>query len=306
MISAYETDWGALVMGKGIVPIVAVVALFWATGVAGGQSSDVVALRQVTTGLVRPVHLTHAGDGSGRLFLVEKPGRIRIVENGQLRPTPFLDIEDRVEDGGNEQGLLSVAFHPSYETNGRFFVYYTAQQGDGTIFVSEFSVSASNENLANAGSERQLLTIPHPSFNNHNGGLLKFGPDGMLYIGVGDGGSANDPNNNAQNLDSLLGKLLRIDVNSGNSYAIPPDNPFVGRDGRDEIYAYGLRNPWRYSFDRETGELWLADVGQNQWEEIDIIKKGGNYGWRIMEGFHCRPPQTTCDQAGLELPIFEY
>jgi glucose/arabinose dehydrogenase len=298
-------------MSKGIVAVVVAVMLFSGTGVAdepptSEQSSNVVALGMVTTGLERPVYLTHAGDGSGRLFVVEKPGRIRVIENGQVRTTPFLDIEDRVEDGGNEQGLLSVAFHPSYETNGRFFVYYTARAGDGMIVVSEFTVSGASSNVASASTERQLLTIPHPSFDNHNGGLLKFGPDGLLYIGVGDGGSANDPNNNAQNVESLLGKLLRIDVDSGGTYSNPSDNPFVGRAGRDEIYAYGLRNPWRYSFDRATGELWLADVGQNQWEEINIIRKGGNYGWRIMEGFHCRPPQTTCDQSGLELPVFEY
>ena len=289
-----------------LAAIIPTSALSGARETAGAGTAR-VALDQLAIGLERPVYLTNAGDGSGRLFVVEKEGRIRIIQDGHLLSTPFLDISSRVEDSGNEQGLLSVAFHPDYATNRRFFVYYTTNSGaDGDIIVAEYAASTGNPNVANT-TERQLLRIPHSTFENHNGGLAVFGPDGYLYLGVGDGGSANDPDGNGQNIDSLLGKILRIDVDSGNPYGIPPDNPFAGATpGRDEIYAYGLRNPWRYSFDPATGVLWCGDVGQNQWEEVDNIARGGNYGWNVMEGFHCRPPTTGCDQAGLALPVFEY
>ncbi len=287
----------------GIVPVS---ARSEALAPAGGAATR-IALDQMAIGLDRPVFLTNAGDGTDRLFVVEKKGRIRIIQGGQLLATPFLDIQSRVEDSGNEQGLLSVAFHPDYATNRRFFVYYTTNSGDdGDIVVAEYAASTGNPNVANT-TEKPLLRIPHSTFENHNGGLAAFGPDGYLYLGVGDGGSANDPDENGQNINSLLAKILRIDVNSGSPYGIPPDNPFAGATpGRDEIYAYGLRNPWRYSFDRATGALWCGDVGQNQWEEVDVITKGGNYGWNVMEGFHCRPPTTGCDQSGLVLPLFEY
>jgi hypothetical protein len=294
-------------MSKGILMRVAglaLAALAGAVGASGGGAVTSIALQQVTVGLERPVHVTNAGDGSNRLFVVEKEGRIRIIQNNQLLPTPFLDIESKVEDSGNEQGLLSVAFHPGYETNRRFFVYYTAQQSD-EIIIAEYMASAGNPNVAGT-TERVLLRVPHPTFENHNGGLLKFGPDGYLYAGIGDGGSGGDPMENGQNLETLLGKLLRIDVDGDQPYEIPPDNPFAATNGRDEIYAYGLRNPWRYSFDRSTGVLWAGDVGQNQYEEIDIIEKGGNYGWDVMEGFHCFEPSSGCDMSGLEMPIFEY
>jgi glucose/arabinose dehydrogenase len=266
-----------------------------------------IELVRVINGLSRPVHLTHADDNSGRLFLVEQPGRILIFQNGTLLPTPFLDIRNRVSFGG-ERGLLSVAFHPKYASNGRFFVNYTRSDNGLKTFISEFRVSKENPNVADP-TERVVLAIDQP-FNNHNGGLNKFGPDGFLYIGMGDGGAAGDPQDNGQRLDTLLGKLLRIDIdktNNGLAYAVPPDNPFVGRANvKSEIWAYGLRNPWRYSFDRCTGRLYLGDVGQNKYEEINLIERGKNYGWRMMEGAHCFNPSDDCNRAGFELPIAEY
>jgi len=258
----------------------------------------------VAGGLEAPLYVTHAGDRSGRLFVVEQAGRIRIISDGRLLARPFLDISARVISGG-EMGLLSVAFHPRFAANGRFFVNYTANGGRLRTVIAEYRVSADDPNVASR-TERVLLTIDQP-YRNHNGGLNLFGPDGMLYIGMGDGGSGGDPHNNGQRLDTLLGKMLRIDVDGGTPYRVPPDNPFVGRAGaRGEIWAYGLRNPWRFSFDRADGRLFLADVGQNAWEEIDLIERGGNYGWRIMEGAHCFQPQTGCDRTGLALPIAEY
>ncbi len=254
-------------------------------------------------GLSSPVYLTHAGDGSDRLFVVEQRGTIRVYEQGALRAQPFLDIRDRVRFGG-ERGLLSVAFHPQYAENGRFFVNYT-RQPDGATVVAEYRVS-DHPNAAERGSERVVLVIEQP-FPNHNGGQLQFGPDGKLYIGVGDGGAAGDPLGHGQNLNTLLGALLRIDVDGQEPYTLPMDNPFVGQVGaRGEIWAYGLRNPWRFSFDRCTRRLLLADVGQDRWEEVDLIEKGGNYGWNVMEGVHCFRPPTGCRTEGLELPIAEY
>ncbi len=274
----------------------------WAQSDPSAQAPQ-VALQQVVTGLSDPLYLTHAGDRSGRLFVVEQGGVIRIIRDGRLLPTPFLDIRSRVISGG-ELGLLSVAFHPAYASNGRFFVNYTTDRGGLKTVIAEYHVSPSDPNVAGP-AERVILEIAQP-FRNHNGGLNLFGPDGMLYIGMGDGGSAGDPSNNGQRLDTLLGKLLRIDID-GTPYRVPPDNPFVSRAGaRPEIWAYGLRNPWRFSFDGSTGRLVLADVGQNKWEEIDIVEKGQNYGWRIMEGAHCYNPSTNCSTAGLQLPIAEY
>jgi glucose/arabinose dehydrogenase len=260
-------------------------------------------LEPVTSGLSSPLYLT-APAADPRLFIVEQPGRIRVVRDGALLPTPFLDIADRISSGG-ERGLLSVAFHPDYTTNGFFYVDYTDPNGDTRI--ERYSVS-SDPDHADPNSGKLLLKIAQP-FANHNGGLVLFGPDRMLYIGMGDGGSGGDPLGNGQNRQSLLGKLLRIDVDHGDPYAIPPDNPFVDRtDTKPEIWALGLRNPWRFSFDPAAGLLYIADVGQNQWEEIDVVSvkdAGLNYGWNTMEGPECYRT-GNCDQSGLTLPVLTY
>lgn len=265
----------------------------------------------VAGGLEKPLYLTHAFDD--RLFVVEQPGRIRIIENGQLLSQPFIDLRDRVGSVGSEQGLLSLAFHPQFAEDGtpgfgKFYVNYTDAGGATTI--SRFSVDPANANQADKNSEVILLTVDQP-YANHNGGLLKFGPDGYLYVGLGDGGSANDPLNAGQSPNTLLGSILRLDVSDGGErYGIPADNPFVGESSRlGEIWAFGVRNPWRFSFDRLTGDLYMADVGQNQWEEVNFQPAtsigGENYGWNIMEGTHCFR-SAECDQTGLILPVAEY
>jgi glucose/arabinose dehydrogenase len=265
-----------------------------------------IELEERWTGLSRPVQMTHAGDGSGRLFVVEQAGRIRLIDDGELVATPFLDISDRVSCCG-ERGLLGLAFPPGYSSKGYFYVNYTGASGD--TVVARFLVTG-DPSAADAGSEEVILTIDQP-YSNHNGGQLAFGPDGYLYIGTGDGGSGGDPQNNAQDRLSLLGKILRIDVESGSGpYAIPEGNPFADvDDAQPEIWALGLRNPWRFSFDTETGDLFIADVGQGDYEEINVqpaASTGGeNYGWRILEGSHCYE-SDPCDTRGLELPVFEY
>lgn len=259
----------------------------------------------------RPVDLQHPGDASNRLFVVEQRGVISVIENDSdtQEKKVFLDIEDQVEDGGNEQGLLGLAFHPDFSNNGYFYVNYTASNPNRTV-ISRFQVSSSDADQAEQSSELILLEFDQP-YSNHNGGQISFGPDGYLYIAVGDGGSGGDPQEHGQNLSTLLGSILRIDVDrqeGAKHYAIPQDNPFAGnQEGyREEIYAYGLRNPWRFSFDAVTGDLWAGDVGQNRYEEINIIEKGGNYGWNIMEASHCFRPESGCDQEGLILPVWEY
>ena len=246
--------------------------------------------------LERPLDLQV--NGSGRLFVVEKAGRIRIIENNQLLETPFLDITDRVGSNGNEQGLLGLAFHPQYQTNGRFFVNYTDRNGDTVI--ARYQVT-SDPNVADPTSEAQLLGIDQP-YANHNGGVLAFGPDGYLYAGLGDGGSQGDPNGNAQNTQVLLGKILRLDVDSADPYAVPSDNPFG-----NEIWAYGLRNPWRFSFDKSTNDLYIGDVGQGEWEEIDFLPAGSpggaNFGWDHREGAH---DYEGGGPEGMVDPIAEY
>ncbi|HUP19711.1 MAG TPA: PQQ-dependent sugar dehydrogenase [Gemmatimonadota bacterium] len=262
------------------------------------------ALETVATGLDFPLHVT-APPGDPRVFVVEKAGRIRIVEGGALLPEPFLDVSGEVS-GGSEQGLLSLAFHPGYAANGRFFVNYTDRGGDTRVV--EYRVSA-DPNRADPAPVRTVLTVAQP-FSNHNGGLVAFGPDGMLYVGMGDGGSGGDPQGNAQDLGTLLGKLLRIDVDGGAPYAVPADNPFTGEPGaRGEIWAYGLRNPWRFAFDRETGDLYVADVGQNRLEEVNAVEgtgRGLDYGWNVMEGDECVQPREGCDTAGRTLPVVVY
>lgn len=272
-------------------------------GEAGQQGEEGLALTEVATGLDQPVHLS-APAGDARLFVVEQPGRIRVVRDGRLLPRPFLDIAAKVGSGG-ERGLLSVAFHPRYAENGLFFVDYTDRRGDTRIERYRASAAA---DTAGPASAALVLTVAQP-YANHNGGHLLFGPDGMLYVGMGDGGSAGDPHGNGQDLGSLLGKLLRLDVDGAEPYAVPRDNPFVGRAGaRPEIWALGLRNPWRMAFDRHEGFLYIADVGQNQWEEVNAVRSGAaglNYGWNRMEGTHCFG-LPLCGQVGLTSPVLEY
>ncbi len=256
----------------------------------------------------RPLCITHANDGAGRLFVVEQAGRIHVMPDdpGTKQSSVFLDISERVRTAHNEEGLLALAFHPGYKDNGFFYIYYSASDPRRGV-LSRFRVSPDNENAADPSSERVVLEVEQP-YGNHNGATVLFGPDGYLYISLGDGGSAGDPYGNGQNLDALLGKILRLDVNrtdSSKNYAIPSDNPFVGVKGaRPEVWAYGLRNVWRMSFDRQTGELWAGDVGQNKWEEIDIIVRGGNYGWNIREGMH--PFEDAEPISKLIDPVAEY
>jgi len=260
----------------------------------------------VIGGLELPVDIQNAGDGSGRLFIVEKPGRILILKGGQLLPTPFLDISAEVDSRYTEQGLLGLAFHPNYARSGLFYVNYT--DGKGNTVIARFHVSAGNPDLADPKSEMDILHVDQP-YNNHNGGGLAFGPDGYLYIGLGDGGSEGDPLLNGQNLHTLLGKMLRVDVDHGNPYAIPADNPFAKGGGLPEIWEYGLRNPWRFSFDRLTGDLYIADVGQDAWEEIDFVPSGSpggmNYGWSFYEGMHPYKGQPPAN-ASFTWPVSEY
>jgi glucose/arabinose dehydrogenase len=272
---------------------------------AVGLESIRLELVLTTEGLERPVSYAHAGDSSGRHFVVEKVGRIRIFQEGGLVGVPFLDITDRVGSAGNEQGLLGLVFHPDYEVNGQFYVNYTDLNGNTVI--ARFTVT-DNPDLAAPGSEKVILTQEQPAAN-HNGGQLAFGPDGYLYIGLGDGGGADDRFGNGQNGQTFLGKILRVDVDGGDPYAIPPDNPFVSDASLlDEIWATGLRNPWRFSFDRATGDMYIADVGQDQYEEIDFApagEGGQNYGWPIMEGINCFQA-ATCYRMGYVHPVTQY
>ena len=289
------------------------------------QPSTRFQIVQLTGGLVQPVGVTHAGDGSGRLFVVEQPGRIRIWNGTALLATPFLDIAALVgpctspTDCG-ERGLLGLAFHPDYPTNGQFYVFYT-RVSDGDLVIARYQVSG-DPNVANAGSANILLIIEHSSQGNHNGGQLAFGPDGFLYAGIGDGGGGGDPFENGQNPDTLLGKLLRLDVDGDDfpadpnrDYAIPADNPFAGGAGADEVWTWGMRNPWRFSFDRQTGDLFIGDVGQNAFEEVDFqaaASPGGeNYGWDCREAAHVYTGVDNDGNAGCAGvtfvdPILEY
>ncbi|MCE3258387.1 MAG: glucose/sorbosone dehydrogenase [Bacteroidetes bacterium] len=268
----------------------------------------------IAKNLTAPVAMDCPKDGSNRLFICEQRGKIKIIKNGKLLDKVFLDVSAKLDDIGkvySEKGLLGIAFHPKYKTNGRFFIYYSAppsSDDNHKSILAEYKVS-SDPDVADPASESILLQIAQPEFN-HNGGQLAFGPDGFLYVGLGDGGGAGDDHGargNGQNLEKLLGKILRLDIDSQSPFAVPKDNPFTNvKDARSEIWAYGLRNPWRFSFDRKTGRLFCADVGQNKFEEVNIIKKGKNYGWRIMEGNHCFNPKDNCDTKNLELPIAEY
>jgi glucose/arabinose dehydrogenase len=270
-------------------------------------AAPAVALEAAFTGFRSPVYITHDGEAS-RLFVVEKAGRIRLIENGAVQAAPFLDITDRVGSRSSEQGLLSVAFPPDYAAGGLFYVDYTDLNGN--TVVARYRRSADNPRQADPASEQKILQVDQPAAN-HNGGQLQFGPDGYLYIGMGDGGGAGDQWGNAQSTGVLLGKILRIDVGGTDTYTIPADNPFAGKAGaRPEIWALGLRNPWRFSFDRATGDLYIADVGQDTYEEVDFQPARGpggqNYGWNRMEATHCFKPASGCDSTGTVPPVAEY
>jgi glucose/arabinose dehydrogenase len=271
-------------------------------------TSNSLRLQTVTAVLSSPVFLTAPTGDVGRLFIVEQGGLIRILNSldGTPRATPFLDVAGLIVTGG-EQGLLGMAFDPNYAGNGRFYIYYTNTAGD--IVIARYGVS-SNPDIANAGAQAILKTIAHPTNQNHNGGMLAFGPDGCLYAGIGDGGGRGDPNGNAQNTNSLLGKILRLDPETGS--ACGTDNPFAnGTGGAPEVWSFGLRNPWRFSFDRSTGVLYIGDVGQDQREEVDAVVgpnagQGVNFGWNIMEGFACFNPPSGCNSSGITPPILDY
>ena len=271
----------------------------WMLATAAAAAAPSVQLEPVAGGFEAPMLLTHAGDGSGRLFVVERDGRVLLLKDGVLLPDPFLDIRDRVRSSGGEQGLLGLAFHPGFARNGRFFVDYTRGE-DGTTVVAEYRVSPEPDRARRL--ERVLLTIAQP-FSNHNGGMIAFGRNRYLYVGLGDGGG--DPGNRPQDPEELLGKILRIDV-AGRPYGIPANNPFADGGGRPEIFALGLRNPWRFSIDRASGRLFAGDVGQGRREEIDRIRRGRNYGWPLVEGTRCYRPLEGCERAGLEPPLTEY
>ena len=293
--------------------------MMWAAGLAAwpvgsGPSparaaGPVIQLSPVLSGFSNPLFVTNAHDGTKRLFIVEQGGLIKLLKPGSSTPTVFLDLSGTVLSGG-ERGLLGLTFHPDYASNGRFFVNYT-RRPDGATVVAEYHVSAADDDVADTTGS-PILTIAQP-FDNHNGGMIEFGPDGFLYIGMGDGGSSNDPDERGQNINDLLGKILRIDVDHPSAplpYSSPSDNPFFGvTDARDEIYATGFRNPWRYSFDRGTGALYVGDVGQDDIEEIDIVTLGGNYGWSIWEGDRCTHNNGAtgpCSSTGFTFPITEY
>jgi glucose/arabinose dehydrogenase len=270
-----------------------------------------VAFKRVVEGLASPLAVVHAGDGSGRLFVAQQGGQIRIVRDGQLVDQPFLDIADRITNGG-ERGLLGVAFHPRFPDDPRLFVDYTDESGDTR--VSSFRVDPASPDRVDAATEQRLLFVEQP-YANHNGGAVAFGPDGYLYISLGDGGSGGDPHGNGQSLRTLLGKILRIDIDASSgdrAYGIPADNPYVDATGgrQPEIWLTGLRNPWRISFDRANGDLWIGDVGQNAWEEIDVQRAtapaGTNFGWNRLEGSHCFRPSEGCAEPGLVPPVAEY
>ena len=280
-----------------------------ALALAAAETVAAPAWTQVASGLTSPVEVTHAGDGSERLFVVEQDGRIRLIKSGALLPGPFVDLGALTARDG-ERGLLGVAFHPRYATNRQFFVNYT-RRSDGATIIARYQASATDPDVADAASATILLTIPQP-YSNHNGGALKFGGDGYLYIAMGDGGAGNDPEGRAQDPGTLLGKILRIDVDGASPYAIPAGNPYANGGGRPEIFAVGVRNPWRMSFDRATGDLWFGDVGQDAFEEVDRIAPssgaGANFGWRVQEGNRCTglTGPVACHDPALTPPVIVY
>ncbi len=262
---------------------------------------------RIARGLSSPVFITHSGDNNGRLFVVEQTGRIRVIRKGVLQSAPFLDLRSKISTGG-ERGLLGLAFHPDYSWNRKFYVYYTDKSG--TIVIAQYLRSSTNASLAVSSSAKTVLKISHPA-SNHNGGTLAFGPDRYLYAGIGDGGGSGDASNNAQNVGRLLGKILRINIDTGHPYAIPPTNPYVGQTGHDLVWSFGLRNPWKFSFDRQTGDLWIGDVGQNRFEEVNRSTapnagRAVNYGWRVLEGRTCFNPSSGCSTSGKTMPLAVY
>ena len=277
--------------------------------------ASALSLPEVITGLSSPVYVTGARDGTNRLFVVEQGGRIKAYTQAGASLGTFLNISGSIASGG-ERGLLGLAFHPNYETNRKFYVYFTRKGGD--IAINEYKAQSGNPNRADMSTRRRILTIEHSANSNHNGGMLAFGPDNYLYIGTGDGGGSGDAPNNAQNKNRLLGKILRININGtvgSRQYKNPASNPFVGKAGRNEIWSYGLRNPWKFSFDRTRGDLWIGDVGQNRYEEIDrkqvtstggSAARGSNFGWRVVEGRHCYRPASGCNKRGKVVPVVEY
>lgn len=276
-------------------------------GLVAASTALAQQLELVADGFVQPLSITHAGDGSGRVFVVEQRGTVQVVRDGTVAATPYLDLRDRTRASG-ERGLLGLAFHPAFASNGRLFVHYTDQAG--TTVLAELRADDAAAPRVDAATERVILTLEQP-FGNHNGGQIAFGPDGYLYLGLGDGGSGGDPLDAGQDLGTWLGTILRLDVDGAAPYQVPADNPFVAVDGAlPEIWAYGLRNPWRFSFDRLSGDLWIADVGQNAVEEVnrqDASSPGGeNYGWRVMEGDVCFDPPSGCDASALTLPVVTY
>jgi glucose/arabinose dehydrogenase len=298
------------ILNKTLVVLLALVTLLVPSSriaPARAQAHRITIDEIVASGFIRPVQVTHAGDGSNRIFVVEQRGTIRIIQNGSVLPSPFLDLA-ALTQGVGEQGLLGLAFHPEYATNGFLYVNYT-RANDGTTIVARYTVSSTDPNSADPGSALILLSVDQPQ-GNHNGGQVAFGPDGYLYIGMGDGGGSGDRSGHGQNPATLLGAILRIDVDGGSSYAIPPDNPYVGTAGRDEIWGIGLRNPWRFSFDRLTGDLYIGDVGQNAWEAINYQAAGTpgglNWGWNCLEGSHEYDWTPACENIDFTDPIAEY
>ena len=287
--------------------IIIIITFILSSNILHAQLKIVKAFPEISFNL--PVDLQYAPDNSDRIFVVDQQGFINVFPNDSsvTSSNVFLNISDSISRAGNEEGLLGLAFHPNYKENGFFFVYYSSIGGPKSI-IARYTVSDTNANKANQSTKKIIMEIEQP-FRNHNGGQVAFGPDGYLYIALGDGGSGGDPKGNGQNRKTLLGSILRINIDVADSiqYSIPADNPFFGNDSswREEIFAYGLRNPWRFSFDSETGQLFCADVGQNAYEEIDLIESGKNYGWNIMEGFHCFNA-ASCNDSGLTMPIWEY
>ena len=271
-------------------------------------TEESLAVDLVAKGLEQPLFLTSPPDDLERLFVLERPGRIRILKNGSLLEEPFLDIKRKITTRG-EGGILGLAFHPNYKENGRFFINYTEKKNKGATIVAEWTVHPDNPDIANLDSGVEIIRIQQP-WSNHNGGMVEFGPDGFLYIGMGDGGAAGDPGDRAQDGETLLGKMLRLDIDAASPYGIPKDNPFRNsKSFRKEIWAYGLRNPWRFSFDKLTGDLWIGDVGQNAWEEIHLqpagTQGGTHFGWRTLEGSHPYEGDSV-KREDTSLPVYEY